>query len=221
MAGYRKAKRYKEKKINKKKLLTCLLLAVVIIATIYLAVSNKLLDLFKEKEKTPEEQPVVEVQETEETEEPEEVEEDKDEEVDVSDIPDKMGGYNVIGKLVIDKIGVNKNIIGVYTKDSLDLSVTSLVKGPVINESGNLCLSGHNYNNMLARLPELQEGDTFYIIAKDKKTKVNYQIYKMYTCFPKDLSCLDQNTKNGLREVTLITCTKGAVTRLICKAREI
>ena len=217
MAVSRKAKRYKKKELNKKKLITCLLLAIVIIAVIYLAVSNKLLDLFKEKEETPEEQPVAEVQETEEPEE----DEDKDEEVDVSDIPDKMGGYNVIGKLVIDKIGVNKNIIGVYTKDSLDLSVTSLVKGPVINESGNLCLSGHNYNNMLARLPELQEGDTFYIIAKDKKTKVNYQIYKMYTCFPKDLSCLDQNTKNGLREVTLITCTKGAVTRLICKAREI
>ena len=198
-------------------MITCLLLAIVIIAVIYLAVSNKLLDLFKEKEETPEEQPVAEVQETEEPEE----DEDKDEEVDVSDIPDKMGGYNVIGKLVIDKIGVNKNIIGVNTKDSLDLSVTSLVKGPVINESGNLCLSGHNYENMLARLPELQEGDTFYIIAKDKKTKVNYQIYKMYTCFPKDLSCLNQNTKNGLREVTLITCTKGAVTRLICKAREI
>lgn len=216
MAVNRKAKRYKKKQLNKKKLVTCLLLAIVIIATIYLAVSNKLLDLFKEKEETPEEQPVAEVQETEEPEE----DEDKDEEVDVSDIPDKMGGYNVIGKLVIDKIGVNMNIIGVYTEDSLNLSVTSLVKGPVINESGNLCLSGHNYENMLARLPELQEGDTFYVIAKDKKTKVNYQIYKMYTCFPKDLSCLDQNT-NGLREVTLITCTKGAVTRLICKAREV
>lgn len=215
MTVYGKAKRYKKKERNKKKLVNCLLLAILIIAVAYFAISNNLFALSKENEETPEE-PVVETQEVE---EPEEVEV-KPEEVDVSDIPDKMGGYNVIGKLVIDKIGVNKNIIGVYTEDSLNLSVTSLVKGPVINESGNLCLSGHNYTNMLERLPELQVGDTFYIIAKDKKTKVTYQIYKKYTCFPEDLSCLDQNT-NGLREVTLITCTKGAATRLICKAKEI
>ncbi len=134
-------------------------------------------------------------------------------------LPDKMGDYTVIGELVIDKIGVKKNILGVYTKTSLNLSVTKF-HGPDINQPGNFCITGHNYPDMLKRLNELQIGDTFYIIGKEQKTKVTYQIYDIYTCDPTDLKCLDQNN-DGMREVTLITCNPGGLTRLICKAKEI
>ena len=63
-------------------------------------------------------------------------------------------------------------------------------------------------------------GDEFYIIIKDTKERIDYQIYDMYSCEPENLSCLDQN-QDGKREVTLITCNPGGLTRLICKAREI
>ena len=63
-------------------------------------------------------------------------------------------------------------------------------------------------------------GDEFYIITKETKERVDYQIYDMYSCEPTDLSCLEQN-QDGKREVTLITCNPGGLTRLICKAREI
>lgn len=66
----------------------------------------------------------------------------------------------------------------------------------------------------------MQVGDTFYLINAESKTKVTYQIYNMYTCVPEDLSALDE-IQNGKREVTLITCNPGGLTRLICKAREI
>jgi len=58
------------------------------------------------------------------------------------------------------------------------------------------------------------------MINKETKTKVEYEVYKVYTCGPKDLSCLDQNN-DGKREVTIITCTPGGANRVICKAREI
>ena len=42
----------------------------------------------------------------------------------------------------------------------------------------------------------------------------------MYSCYPNEVECLDQPTE-PVREVTIITCNPGGVTRLICKAREI
>ena len=145
------------------------------------------------------------------------VEEKKDEISDV-EIPEKMGNYEVLGQLVIEKIGVTKNILNISENASLKLSVAKLY-GPNVNESGNFCISGHNWNNMLKRLSEMQVGDTFYVINRETKTKVNYKIYNMYTCVPEELSCLEQNS-DGKREVTLITCNPGGLTRLICKARE-
>ena len=146
------------------------------------------------------------------------IEEEKDELSDV-EIPATMGKYEVLGQLVIEKIGVTKNILNISEDASLKLSVAKLY-GPDVNASGNFCISGHNWNNMLKRLSEMQVGDIFYMINRETKTKVNYQIYNMYTCVPEDLSCLDQND-DGKREVTLITCNPGGLTRLICKAREI
>ncbi len=134
-----------------------------------------------------------------------------------SDLPDKMGNYNVIGELVIEKIGVKNNILN--NVDGLDLSVTKLC-GPDINKPGNFCIIGHNYSKMFKKLNELEKGDTFYIIGKKEHTKITYEIYNIYTCKPKDLKCLNQN-KDGKKEVTLITCNPGGLTRLICKAKEV
>lgn len=144
---------------------------------------------------------------------------EKQDEISDVEIPEKMGNYEVLGQLIIDKIDVTKNILNISENASLKLSVAKLY-GPNVNESGNFCISGHNWNNMLKRLSEMQVGDIFYIINRETKTKVNYQIYNTYTCVPEDLSCLDQNN-DGKREVTLITCNPGGLTRLICKAHEI
>ncbi len=210
MTVYGKAKRAKKKEINKKKVFFCIILVIVIIASVVYYIQTK-------KAKDVNMQPVEEVAEVT-TEEPE-VEEKQDELVDVSDIPEKMGNYEVLGKLVIDKIGVEKNILAICENDSLKLSPSKLY-GPDLNESGNFVVSGHNWNNMLKRLSEMQVGDTLYMINKQTKAKVEYKVYNMYTCVPEDLSCLDQNS-DGSREVTIITCNPGGATRLICKAREI
>ena len=142
-----------------------------------------------------------------------------DEIVDTSSMPEEIGGYKVIGRLVIDKIGVDLNILERYEEDSLNLSVVRFY-GPEINEIGNCSILGHNYPRFLKRQNELEIGDTFYLISKEKGTKVTYQIYDKYSCLPTQTECLYPPAEQ-IREVTLITCNPGGDTRLICKAKEI
>lgn len=141
----------------------------------------------------------------------------QDEVVSVSDMPKKIGNYEVIGKIVIDSIDVEKYILNRTTINSLDLSVTKFT-GPEINEVGNFCITGHNYKNIFKRLKELEIGDEFYLVGTDGR-KVYYKIYDKFSINPENEECLNQET-GGKREVTLITCDPGAVTRLIIKAEE-
>ena len=138
---------------------------------------------------------------------------------DKNKIPEKMGGYNVLGRLVIEKVNISKNILNVSNEKSLKVSAVKLY-GPNINEVGNFCICGHNWKSMLKRVLELEVGDTFYLIDRQTLNKVNYKIYNIYTCMPKDLECLNQNTE-GKRETTIITCNPGGITRLIIKGKEI
>lgn len=213
MTVYARAKRAKKKKINQKRVVICISVLVILVAIIYLVISNRLWEVNSA--------PVQEenIADIEQNNTQEMVVEEKVDEISDVEIPEKMGNYQVLGQLVIEKIQVTKNILDISENDSLKLSVAKLY-GPNVNESGNFCISGHNWNNMLKRLSEMQVGDTFYVINRETKTKVNYKIYNMYTCVPEDLSCLDQN-HDGKREVTLITCNPGGLTRLICKAEEI
>lgn len=135
---------------------------------------------------------------------------------DVSSLPSKMGNYEVVGQLVIDKIGVKRNILAICDDPALDLSIAKLY-GPEVNEPGNFCVCGHR-ETMFKTLDTLKKGDTLYMINKKTKTKVNYEVYKVYECSPYDLSCLEQN-EDGKREVTIITCTPSGAKRVVCKAR--
>lgn len=211
-----RAKRAKQESLNKKKIIICIFSLFIIFMGIYFLTANK---VFSKNEKAEEiSENTTQDQVIENVTQDTTQEEEKKDEISDAVIPEKMGKYEVLGQLVIDKIGLTKNILNISENDSLKLSVAKLY-GPNLNSSGNFCISGHNWKNMLKRLSEMQEGDTFYIINRKTKTKVNYKIYKMYTCVPEDLSCLDQNS-DGKREVTIITCNPGGLTRLICKARE-
>lgn len=217
---YDRAKKQERKHISKKKKITVsIILGIILLATVYIVVSNGLLQMKHKKAETISQNiETDDVSEDIPTDENPIIEEKQEEEKSDVIIPEKMGKYEVLGQLVIDKIGVTKNILNISEDASLKLSVAKLY-GSNLNESGNFCICGHNWKSMLKRLPEMQVGDTFYMINRETKTKVNYEIYNIYSCVPEDLSCLEQNN-DGKREVTLITCNPGGLTRLICKARE-
>lgn len=136
------------------------------------------------------------------------------------DFPKEIGGYGVIGKIEIPKINLTTYILSETNKESLDKSVTKLC-GPKINGIGNVCITGHNYNkeNMFSNLKRLEIGDSIFV-TDTNGNKIEYLVYDKYKVYPKETECLSQNTE-GEREVTLITCTGGAIKRLIVKAREV
>ncbi len=135
-------------------------------------------------------------------------------------MPKELKGYKVIGKLEIPKIELSSYILSETNTKSLKVSITKLY-GPEVGNVGNLCIAGHNYRNnkMFGGIKKLEIGDEI-ILTDTFDRSIRYQVYDTYKTSPKDVSCLNQET-GGDRELTLITCTAGAIQRVIVKAIEI
>lgn len=134
-------------------------------------------------------------------------------------LPTDIDGFEVIGKLEISKLNLSTYILSETNDDTLSKSVTKLC-GPNINEAGNFCILGHNYNKktMFGNLKKIEINDKV-ILTNMYGQKVEYIVYDIYKVYPNEVECLTQKTY-GNREATLITCTTGAIKRLIIKATE-
>lgn len=135
-------------------------------------------------------------------------------------MPRELKGYKVVGKLEIPKIKLSTYILDHTDKKTLKVSITKLY-GPNINEVGNFCMAGHNYRNnkMFGGIKKLEKGDKIVLTTPNEKS-ITYEVYENYQTDPKDVSSLSQDT-GGEREITMITCTAGAIKRVIVKAVEI
>lgn len=133
-------------------------------------------------------------------------------------MPKKIDEYKVIGKIEIPKIKIEKYILEKTNEKSLKKSVTKIC-GPNINRTGNFCIAGHNYQTMFGKLTKLENGDIIKLTDTYNRT-VSYKVYDIQKVIPTDTDCLLQET-NGEREVTLVTCTLGAIKRIVVKAVEI
>lgn len=124
----------------------------------------------------------------------------------------------VIGILKIDKIGLNYPILSESNKELLEISLCRFA-GPMPNETGNLCIAGHNYVDykLFSRLHELEKGDKILIYDLNGKM-VEYSIFKKYEVKGNDISCTDQNT-DGKTIVTLLTCNNVSGKRLVVVAK--
>lgn len=116
----------------------------------------------------------------------------------------KIGGYGVIGTLTIPKIDLEKKILEKSDEKSLKLGIAKIC-GPNINQEGNFCIVGHNYQSSFGKLKRLEIGDTF-LLTDPAGRSVTYVIDRIEKVSPQNTECLTQNTK-GDREATLITCT--------------
>lgn len=135
-------------------------------------------------------------------------------------LPTDIDGFEIIGKLEIPKINLSTYILSETSNESLDKSVTKLC-GPNINEVGNFCILGHNYNksNMFGKLKKLEINDII-ILTNVYGHQVQYIVYDIYKVYPNEVECLSQETYSN-RDVTLITCTMGAIKRLVVKLTEV
>lgn len=138
----------------------------------------------------------------------------------------QLNGYDVIGKIEIDKINIEYPIVAIEnpnpdeTKIPLTFSIVRYWGGEV-NGYGNLSIAGHNKydGTMFGKIDKLEVGDELSLTDLKKQT-INYKIYSKFVTDPNDISVLE-NQNESIREVTLITCTDGNRKRLILKAKEI
>lgn len=128
-------------------------------------------------------------------------------------------GYQVVGIIEIPKINIKYPILNKTNDDSMQYSITKFAGGEV-NSIGNFVVAGHNYldGSMFGKVKQLEIGNEIKLTDLYNNT-VTYEIFDIYSVDPNDTSILESVQENT-REVTLITCTKGHVERLITKARE-
>lgn len=127
--------------------------------------------------------------------------------------------YNYIGRVVIQKIGVDYAILDHWSDELLKVSICKF-HGANPNEVGNLCLVGHNWRNkrFFSKVPTLEIGDIVQITDLNEKT-IDYEVYDIHTVDPNNTDDTTQKT-NGRKEVTLITCTDDSQQRVIVKCKE-
>lgn len=132
----------------------------------------------------------------------------------------KMNGHQVIGSIKIESVGLEYPILDETNEETLNLAITKL-SGPDLNTNGNVTLAGHNNRNgkLFSKLPSVKVGDVIEITDMKNNT-VKYEVYKIYTVEPTDITCT-YTTDPNKKEITLITCTLGAIKRIVVKASEI
>lgn len=132
------------------------------------------------------------------------------------DMSVKIGNSTVLGKIKINKIGIEYPIIEYKDDDSLWKSICK-ISNNTVNGTGNLCLAGHNMRNMtmFAKIKNLKVGDTVEItnIYGDKYI---YKVYESFYVDPEEVEVL-KNTSEPI--VTMITCNNTSSKRLIVRAR--
>ena len=128
-------------------------------------------------------------------------------------------GFTVLGRMEIPKIDLDLRVLERATKNSLEQSIGVLM-GPGLNQVGNTLIVGHNYRNgtFFSRNDELENGDSIYI-TDNSGTRIEYEIYNVYTTSSEDVSYMTRETA-GKREVSLSTCTDDSRYRLIIWASE-
>lgn len=129
---------------------------------------------------------------------------------------DTHEGYKVLGKIVIKELNIEQYILDSTEDMALEKGVIKLYGG-TLNNYGNLCLAGHDKDEIFGKLDELEVGDIFTLIEPDLK-ETTYEIKKIYSTEANDLECLIPDEEKV--EITLITCENGSTKRLIVKAEE-
>ena len=143
-------------------------------------------------------------------------------ESDIYDVPsvvtDNGDTADVIGIIEIDNINLRLPILSKTTDELLKIAPCKFY-GNNINQYGNFCIVGHNFDNgeFFSDLKKIKIGDTICLYTLNGLSNL-YIVYNKYETHENDVSCLEQNT--NFKEITLITCNNQNKKRLIIKAKE-
>lgn len=128
-----------------------------------------------------------------------------------------LSGYRVIGKLIVQKIGVELPVISNLDKKALKISIC-WYEGALPGETGNIVIAGHNYANgaHFGKLDELEDGDMVVFETPDGKSR-RYEVYDTQIVNPDNVEALEEY--EGQYALTLLTCTSKGNRRLLVKCK--
>ena len=128
--------------------------------------------------------------------------------------------FYIIGSIQISKLKLDYPIVSDMSDELLKISPCKFA-GPAPNESGNLCIAGHNYddNRFFSKIKKLKNNDPI-VIHDTAGNALTYYVYSVYETSFNDTTCTNQDT-NGQKEITLVTCNNTNGNRIIVKAKAI
>lgn len=134
-----------------------------------------------------------------------------------------LPGYDVIGELVIDKIGVDLPVI--YDAKWTDSKLSKALKvsvcwyeGSLPGKQGNMVITGHNYASgaHFGKLDKLAKGDTVVFDAPNGNV-YSYIVYDTLTITPDNAAAVAKY--EGDYALTLFTCESSGNRRLIVRCK--
>ena len=119
------------------------------------------------------------------------------------------------GKIYIEKINLEYAVFNRLTDELLKISPCKFY-GNNMEEKGNICIAGHNYNDdrFFGKIDELELKDKIALYDLQGE-KYEYIVFDIFETDENDTSVLE-NTKNN--ELTLVTCNNSNKKRVIVKA---
>ena len=123
----------------------------------------------------------------------------------------------ILGFISISSINLRYPILSNISEDFLRIAPCKFY-GQNLNDIGNFCIAGHNYDNgeFFSNLRLLNIDDYIEIYNLDGSF-ISYKIYDIFETNKYDISCTSQDTSS--KEITLITCNNINGNRLIIKAK--
>lgn len=132
---------------------------------------------------------------------------------------DETTQNNLFGIIEIPKINLYYPVFSTLTEENLKVSPCKFY-GNSLEDTGNICIAGHNYNNdmFFSKINLLEQNDEIFIY-NNIGIKYTYSVTENYEVKEDDLSPIlnyNQNEKN----LTLITCNNLNNNRFVIKAKQ-
>lgn len=128
----------------------------------------------------------------------------------------KIGKYNYIGKLSIEKLNIRLPVMEEWDCERLKISPCRY-SGSIYDK--NMVIAGHNYKSHFGKLYTLNKGDRVEFLDVNKNI-FNFEVINIEKLDPTNIE-LFINNENAEWDLTLFTCTLSGKERTVIRLKEI
>ncbi|MDY2987521.1 MAG: sortase [Peptoniphilus sp.] len=128
----------------------------------------------------------------------------------------KIGKYNYIGELSIEKLNTRLPVMEEWDYDRLKISPCRY-RGSIYDK--NMVIAGHNYKSHFGKLYTLNKGDRVEFLDVNKNI-FNFEVINIEKLDPTNIE-LFINNENAEWDLTLFTCTLSGKERTVIRLKEI